>query len=225
MTLTKRVDSLVDHQLARWEAAGRRPPFRPCVAIANLPGAGGAEVGRHAAERLGYGLFGREIVDEIAARKGIHQELMRGLDERLRSGIERYVTSFFRERGFDEEDYLREVVAAVTTLGRRGMAVLVGRGSAFILPADTALRVLVTAPLEARIERHAKLRELDRTSAAAQLAEEDERRREFVRHHFGIRIEDPSVYDLVVNTGSLGIEAAAHAIADVVRGRFPSPPG
>jgi cytidylate kinase len=216
------VDVLVDHQLARWEAASRPLRFAPCVAIANLPGAGGEEVGRRVAERLGYGLFGREIVDEIARREGIHEELMRGLDQRLRNVIDRYVTSFFSERRFDENDYLREVVRAVTTLGRRGMAVLVGRGSAFILASDEALRVFVTAPAPARIERYATLQQLDRARAAAALAQEDERRRQFVRHGFGVQIEEPTAYDLVVNTGTLGIETAADAIVAFLHTRFPT---
>jgi cytidylate kinase len=225
VTLSKRVDSLVDHQLARWEAASRPPKPQPCVAIANLPGAGGEEVGRLVAGELGYGLFAREIVDEIARRRGVHQELVRGLDERVTNVIDRYVTSFFRERSFDENEYLREVVRAVTTLGRRGMAVVVGRGAAFILSPDVALRVLVTAPVDARIERYAKLQQLERTRAAAALAQEDVRRIEFVRHHFGVQIGDPLWYDVVVNTGVLGIETAAHVVADVYRRRFPEAQG
>lgn len=221
MTLTKRVDALVDRQLQRWEAAARRTRPLPCVAIANLPAAGGEEVGRLVAESLGYGLFGREIVDEIARRRGIRQELVHGLDERVRSLIERYVASFLGERPFTESDYLREVVHAVTTLGRRGMAVVVGRGSAFILPPEDALRVLVAAPTAARLERYAKLHGLDRAHAESGLAREDEARSAFVRHHFGARLDDPLAYDLVVNTGALGIEVAADTVIEVMRRRFP----
>jgi len=221
MTLSKRVDSLVDHQLARWEAASRPARGLPCVAIANLPAAGGEEVGRLVADALGYGLFGREIVDEIAQRRGIRPDLMHGLDERVRSVIDRYVGSVLGDRPFTESDYLREVVRAVTTLGRRGMAVVVGRGAAFILPPEQALRVLVAAPRDVRIERYAKQRGLDRAHAETGLAQEDARRIEFVRHHFGARLEDPLGYDVVVNTGRLGIEPAAAAIVDLMHHRFP----
>lgn len=219
MTLSKRVDALVDRQLALWEAAGRRAQPPPCVAIANLPAAGGEEVGRRVAERLGYGLFGREIVDEIARRRGIREDLLRGLDERVRNVIERYAAGFAGERPFTESDYLREVVHAVTALGGRGMAVVVGRGAAFILPPEKALRVFVAAPRAARIERYAKLHGVDLAHAAAHLEHEDARRLEFVRYHFGARLDDPLSYDLVVNTGLLGIELAADTVVEVMRRR------
>jgi cytidylate kinase len=220
MTLSKRVDTLVGHQLGRWEAASRPRSVRPCVAIASPPGAGGEEVGRLVAERLGYGLFARDIVDEIARRRNVSRELMNGLDERVRNVIDRYVADFLRERHFDETDYLREVVRAVTTLGRRGMAVVVGRGAAFILPPEQALRVLVTAPAADRIERWAKVSGLDRARAGEALREEDARRSEFVRHHFGARLDDPTAYDLVVNTSVLGVETAAGAVAGALHERF-----
>jgi cytidylate kinase len=220
MTLPKRLDALVGFQLGRWEAASRPSTTHPCVAIASLPGAGGEEVGRLVAEQLGYGLFGREIVDEIARRRNVSQELMSGLDERLRTVIDRYVADFVRERRFNETDYLHEVARAVTTLGGRGMAVVVGRGAAFLLPPEKALRVLVCAPREMRVERWAKRTGDDRARADASLREEDARRIEFIRHHFGADLTDPIAYDLVVNTASLGVAVAADTVASVLRRRF-----
>lgn len=221
MTLPRKADARVEHQLHRWEAASRVARPLPCVAIANLPAAGGEEVGRLVADALGYGLFGREIVDEIAERRGVRPDLMRGLDERVRTLIDRYVASVLGQRHFTERDYLGEVMRAVTTLGRRGMSVVVGRGAAFILTAEEALRVLVIAPRAARIERYAKLHQLDPVRAESRLAQEDERRIEFWRHHFRTRLDDPLGFDLVVNTGTLGIEAAAQTVVDVMHRRFP----
>jgi len=221
MTLPKKIDARIEHQLQRWEAASQLARPLPCVAIASLPAAGGEEVGRLVADSLGYGLFGREIVDEIAERRGVRPELMHGLDERVRSLIDRYVASVLGDRPFTERDYLREVVRAVTTLGRRGMAVVVGRGAAFILTAEQALRVLVIAPRAARVERYAKLHHLDHERAESRLEQEDARRVEFWRHHFQARLDDPLAFDLVVNTGTLGIEAAAQTVVDVMHRRFP----
>jgi cytidylate kinase len=221
MTLSRRVDALVGHQLSLWEAAGRPAQVQPCIAIASLPGAGGDDVGRLVATRLGYGLFGREIVDQIAQRRGVSEALMRDLDDRMRNLIERYVADLLRSRPFNETDFLREVISAVTTLGRRGLAVIVGRGAAFILDPQSALRVLVAAPVAVRLERVAKQRGLERAPAEAMLRDEDARRTEFVRHHFGARLDDPLCYDLVLNTGMLGLEAAANLVVEAYQTRFP----
>jgi len=220
MTLSKRVDAIVSHQLGRWQAEPHPERPRPCVALSRLPGSGASAIGHRVAERLGYGFFGSEIVDQIADERGIARNLLHGLDEHVRNAIDRFVTDAFRERGLSESDYLRDVVRIVSTLGRRGGAVILGRGAVFILPPEQALRVLLVAPRGARVERVAKDRGLGRDAAAAWVDREDAWRKEFVRHHFGLRDDDPTFYDLIINTLTLSTEVAAETVVDVLRRRF-----
>jgi cytidylate kinase len=175
------------------------------------------------AARLGYEVYGRELVERIGREHGVEQELLEGLDEQVRGSITRYVTDLFRERPFRESDYLKHVARAVSALAERGHAVIVGRGAALILPPEQALRVLLVAPRELRVDRLAKERDLGREAAAAALREEEERRAEFVRHHFGARQDDPSLYDATLNTGTLGVERTATAVVELLRLRFPAP--
>jgi cytidylate kinase len=220
MALTPRVDAMLGKQLARWEEAARATQHRPCVAIASLPGAGGEAVGRLVAERLGHGCFGREIVDAIADRRGIPHELMHGLDERVRSAVERYLAAGFQEHRFTESEYMKEIARFVTPIARRGGAVFVGRGAAFLLQHERALRVLVVAPFDSRVERWVKERGLPGPEATELLRLEDEKRLDFVRHHFQARLDDPRAYDLALNTASLGVEAAADDVVYAYRRRF-----
>ena len=84
---------LADRQMRRWDLQHRAeetPRPKPCVAISRMPGAGGAEVGRRVAEALDYGFFGRETVDEIGRGLGLDDWLMGGLDEHVRTGIDRF---------------------------------------------------------------------------------------------------------------------------------------
>jgi cytidylate kinase len=218
------VEVLIGRQMRRWdlqkapEGAQVRPP---CVAISRLPHSGGAEIGKRVAERLDYGFFGREIVDEIAGERGIQHQIIAGLDEKIHGTIDRYVADAFRVRAFTESDYLRHVVRAIATLGNRGMAVILGRGAAFILSPARALRVFVIAPTSARIDRLAESRSLSHEQAAEHLAEEDAKRREFFRHQFGAAIDDPLHYDIVLNTGTLSIDAAVDVIVAALECRFP----
>lgn len=215
---------LADRQMRRWELqrrAGAPARRAPCVAISRLPGAGGAEVGRRAAEALDYGFFGREVVDEIGRERGLDDWLIAGLDERMRTAIDRFVGDCFSQRRFRESDYLRHVTRAVATLGRRGNAVIVGRGAAFILSPEEALRVLLVAPRPARLERYAAVRGLPADRAEEVLARAEEQRSEFAQKQFGVRQDDPLLYDLVLNTASLGFEHAAEMIVETLRRRFP----
>ena len=81
----------------------------------------------------------------------------------MRGTIERYLVDAFRGARFTESDYLRHLVRTVAALGERGAAVILGRGSVFILPPERALRVFLVAPREHRLERIAKQEHLART--------------------------------------------------------------
>jgi cytidylate kinase len=226
MAPTRRLVELVEHQARRWDLEGRRPEPRrpPCIALSRLPGSGAAELGRRVAEKLDFGFFDIELLDQIAREQGIERRLLEGLDEHLRSGIERYVVDAFTRRAFTESEYLRAVVRAITAIGQRGAAVILGRGAPFILSADRALRVLVVASKASRVIRLARDRGVEPATAAAELAREDAARRQFFAHHFGIDPDDPVLYDLVVNTDSLGLDTAAGLVIEALRRRGLSAP-
>jgi len=217
------IGALINRQMRRWEIQQPRSsaPSRPCVAISRLPHASGGRVGRLVAERLDYGFFGREILETIAEESGTRQRLVEGLDEQVLATIDRVVSDLFHLRSFTEGDYLREVARAITTLANRGSAVIVGRGAAQVLSAERALRVLLVASGEVRGARLAEAEGIALDVAAKQLAQLDEKRGEFARHQFGVRQDDPVLYDLVVNTGTLSLDAAADLVIEALRRRFP----
>lgn len=187
-----------------------------------MPGSGADEFGQQLAERLGYAFFGIEIVDRIARQTGKQQELVAGMDERVRSAIESLIDGLRnRPTPFSESDYVRRVVRVIATLGEGGSAVIVGRGSTYVLGAERALRVLVVAPREDRIERFAKRYDLPLAEAAARLAREDDARRQFLERSFRVDPDDASLYDLAVNTGSFGIEGCIELVQAAIAQRWP----
>lgn len=224
--VSERSRVLANRQMRRWElqnpAAGGALGPSPCVAISRLPGAGGAEVGQLVARWLDYGFFGRSLVDEIAREVDVDHWVLRGLDERVRSAIDRYLADTFTHREFTEGDYLWHVSRTVATLGRRGSAVIVGRGAPFLLSREEALRVLVVAPRSQRVARYAAVRGLVPPEAEATLSRVEQQRAHFVRAQFQAQQDDPLLYDLVVNTGMLSFEAAAGVVVEALRRRFPA---
>jgi cytidylate kinase len=223
--MAKSLDALVHSQFRRWETLRRsdateRP--QPCLAISRQHGAGGASLGRLVAERLGYGFFGREIVEEITKRTGLSHQLVVGVDEHIRGSIDRFLGDGFRQQRFTESEYLRQVVRVIATLGERGGAVILGRGAPFILKPERALRVLLVAPRQQRLEHLAKSLELAAKEAEARLVQLDQRRAEFLRHDFGRDPDDPINYDLTLNTGSLELGVSAELLVSALRIRFSS---
>jgi cytidylate kinase len=226
VTPPRSLDQLVDHQIRRWQLEALRQqsrPRRPCVALSRLPGSGADEFGQRLAERLGYAFFGIEIVDRIARKAGIRQELVAGMDERVRSAVESVIDGLRnRPAPFSESDYVSRVVRVIATLGEGGSAVIVGRGAPYILGPDRALRVLVVAPREDRIERFAKRHDLPLAEAEARLEREVAARRQFVERSFRVDPDDASLYDLALNTGPFGIDGAVDVACEALAHRWPS---
>lgn len=223
--MARSLPQLVDRMVTRWrleEARGSLPRL-PCVALSRQPGAGADELGHQVAQRLGYEFFGIEIVDLIARERGIQRELVAGLDEHVRHAIERFVLDGLGNRPppFDERAYGEQLRRTLATLGQRGMAVVLGRGSAHLLPAERALRVFVVAPRAERVERIAKRLQVGGPEAEARLLRQEAERRAFVQRHFHVDPDDPALYDLVVNTSTLGIDGAADLIVRALHTRFP----
>ena len=223
--MTRSLDQLVDHQVRRWHLEARRQrlrPRRPCVALSRMPGSGADEFGQRLAESLDYAFFGIEIVDRIARQTGKQQELIAGMDERVRSAIETMIDGLRnRPAPFSESDYVSRLVRVIATLGEGGSAVIVGRGSSYVLGPERALRVLVVAPREDRIERFAKRHDLPLAEAEARLAREDDARRQFIERSFRVDPDDASLYDLAVNTGSFGVGGCIELVREAIAQRWP----
>jgi cytidylate kinase len=99
----------------------------------------------------------------------------------------------------------------------RGDAVIVGRGAGYLLPAETTLHVRIVAPLEARIAYFAQWLRLTRDEAEEEVRVRDGQRTEYLQSILGRNPADAIGYDIVVNAGRLGVEAAAQFIGWAVR--------
>ncbi|MCC6642460.1 MAG: cytidylate kinase-like family protein [Deltaproteobacteria bacterium] len=214
---------LLQRQAVRREIRRRaegRPAPKPCIALSRFPGSNAGTLGHDVAAALGFGFYGIEIVDRMAREVGLPREIAEAYDEHVRNTIDRYVLDAFREGTFLESDYLRALVHTVRSIGEAGSAVLLGRGAPYILRPERTLSVLVVAPREVRVQRVAKERSVDLAEAERQVVREDDERRQFLMHHFRVDPDDPTRYDLAVNTGSLSREAACEVVRAAYAARF-----
>ncbi len=222
------IDAMVERQGRRFELERRDQIHQvpPCIALSRLPRSGGADLGRRVAGQLDFDFFGIEIVDQMARELGIERALVAEMDEHLRSAVHRYLADSFSPRAVNESQYLQRLVRILTAIGEGGGAVILGRGSCYVLAPERTLRVLVVAPRAYRIERLARTVGVSPEEADDRLKKEDAERREFIGHHFGVDPDSSTLYDLVVNTGTLGLDAASALVGDALRakiGWLPSP--
>jgi cytidylate kinase len=214
---------LFGRQASRWAIEGRAgmPKLRGAVvSISQQPFSGGDEIAARVSEWLDYGLFGLETLREIARNPALRAQLAADLDADLLRTIETRVQPLFE--ALDETE-LRDLARVLSTLGERGMAVVVGNGALSILPRERTLRVLVVAPREERVRRAIERLAQDGEQAARHVEQEDAARLAFLRDRLGLGSagDDATLYDVVLNTELLSFHAAAALIVDALRRRFP----
>jgi len=157
-------------------------------------------------------VFEREILEKIAERSDVRQELVTALDENARSQFESWIDGILRRRMFDEGDYYHHLVEVLFSLAELGSAVIVGRGANYVLHGRSALCVRIVAPLEFRVRRLREKQGLSRSKAEQAIDKSDSERARFVRRLFDRDWENALDYHMVLNTGFLCPEAAAAVI-------------
>ena len=114
----------------------------------------------------------------------------------------------------------RKVADAILHLAKAGRVIFAGRGAHIItrgLPGG--LHVRLVASLESRTRRMSELLQCQPEAAAEHVAKTDQARRRFLRSNFDKDIEDPHLYDLVLNTDRITPDEAARLILSAVRER------
>jgi cytidylate kinase len=213
--MPRSVELLVDEQVRRWQLRRGRQAEEArqgVIAVSRLPGARGEEVARRLSESLGYALFDREIIQQVAKSSHLSERVVSALDERDRSMLSEWLLSFASQSFLTTYEYLHQLRLVVGAISRHGGAVIVGRGAHLILGPSEALRTLVVAPLEARVATIAAQEGMGRREARQRIEAEEAERRAFLTKYFHAELGDPSAYDLVVNTHILGVEGAVAAI-------------
>jgi cytidylate kinase len=120
----------------------------------------------------------------------------------------------------DDAVYIETVSAIIRELGQRGNIVIVGRGSQVILKElPNALHVLIQAPLELCARRIVERDQLTPEEASKKVHELSGGRAAFHRKFFKVDVNDPGLYDLVIDTSRLPYAAAAEIVALAARAK------
>lgn len=200
------------------------PPPRPpkpkglTVAVSRQAGARGGNVGRRAAQLLGWQAFDQEALDYLTRDDTARDELLHDLPAGAREWAAAQATRL--SIGRDWRPPTADMVRLILTLAARGEVVIIGRGAGFLLPPATSVHARVVAPLAEREAYLADSLRLSPAEAAAEVADRDRRRERFVASVVDVDPADVAGYDLVLNTGRLGEYAAAGLIVQAVVGRM-----
>lgn len=182
------------------------------IAFSREAGSGGISVAREVGRRLSWPVYDQELLENLAKELNVDVSFLEDYDERRGSFLVDTIKAFSAAASVSEVTYFRRLVHMFQVLGARGECLVVGRGSSFILPLDTTLRVRIVATRDDRIAFIADERNISRVEAERFVDTKDRDRHKFIKDHFHKEPADPQNYDLIVNRSRFSIDETAEIV-------------
>ena len=222
------IAQFVKKQVTKWEqmysqAYRQTEASIPVITLSMEPGSGGSMVARRITDRLEFDLFNREIIEEISKSAEIRETVIETLEKDRLSGVEDFIASLVKDQYIHPDLYLEHLFKVVSTIGKHGQAVIVGRGANFILPPDERFSVRIVAPFKVRIQNVVTAYGVSQEDAKRRIIYRESRRKAYIRQSFNADIADPINYELTINTGKMSLESSVEAVIGSVMATLPNP--
>lgn len=179
------------------------------VAISDTLGSLGDVMGRELARRLGWEFVDREVIAKAAEQFGEAVGELQQVTEERPSLWERFTDSKRR--------YLLYVEASVFEMAVRDRVVIVGHGAAIMLrDIPHALRVRVSAPERARVERVRQTHGVTENAALDAVRDSDGERASRMRYLYHVDMDDAFLYDLTINSERVDVDEGVRLMAEAL---------
>ena len=167
----------------------------------------GEELAESVAQALGYGCVDREVLVQASLQYSIPETKLTEIVDREPSWWATFTHNL--------DPYRIALQAAFCEIARDHGIVYHGHlGHELIPKFQHVLKVLLTAPMELRIDQVRERHKLNDLAARRYVEEIDKARTRRLQSMFGTDWRDASRYDLVVNLGHIGLVTAKQLIVD-----------
>lgn len=192
------------------------------ITISREFGSGGRELGRRLADELGFNYFDKEIIETVAANRGIDKEYAASLMDGSAVGN---MTLHFRSSfsgnmslQMTQTKLLLEQKKVIEDIAKSGKnCVIIGRNADVLLKDYHPFNIFVCADMQAKIERCMERAEenekLNRKEIERMIQRIDKNRRQTREIITGSGWGERSEYHLIVNTTEWDIKELVPAVA------------
>lgn len=169
----------------------------------------GDEVAATLAKELGYKFITRKDIEKTIVDLGFPENKMPRYDERK--------PGFFASLAKDRDEYLDYAQYALLKAAEDGNVIFIGRGAFAVfgdLPNHISIRLI--SDDKVRTDRLMKEFEWNEKQAKQRISESDTNRDGFHKSFFNVDLNDPTNFDMVLNTSHISEEVASYVIKSLV---------
>ncbi len=226
MDASRKLYSYLASQMERKDKSGI-PGF---VTISRQAGAGGMTIGEKVAAYLNAALpdkcpwtvFDKNLVEEIVKEHNLSEKTRPYLKEETISLGESAIDVLINLRSV-QATLVEKINRTILHLSRMGRVILVGRGASSVTRfTEGGSHIRLVGSPKNRKKHLQEYFNLTAKEAKDFMEKEDGGRARYLKKYFEQDIDDPLLYDLVINTDNISYDAAAMIIKDMVIRRIKS---
>jgi hypothetical protein len=191
--------------------------FPPTICFARQIGVGALEIADMLADRLGWRVADRLILEEMAGSSEVTHKTLQFFDERYPGGVSALAVLMFGEKSFTMGDYLRGLASVIYALATSEPTIFVGRGAHLLLPRDRILAVHLVGSREFRVGRIARIMDISPQAAEMKIDDLDREQGAYFKKLTGKRERPTEEFDLLINCDRITNPAW---VADIVATAF-----
>ena len=194
------------------------------VTISRQSGSVGIAVGeklelylnKHLPGRCPWTIFNKNLVDEIVKDHNLSSNVIPFLEEKAVPGIEEALEEMLGVHP-PGSILVRDTNDTINRLAKMGRVIIVGHGAAVITNKIAGgVHVRLVGSLKKRKDSTKENLKCNDRQAQDIIYKEDKGRRGYLKQNFGKDIDDPLLYDLVINTDLVSLTQAASLIGSLV---------
>jgi Cytidylate kinase-like family len=202
----------------------------PCITLSREAGAGAEILSQMLVDTFSkydydakqpWAIFDQNLIEKVLQDNHLPLKLGEIMEERKYSAM----TSILNELIAGQPGtwtLFHKTTETILQLAYMGYCIIVERGGNLITSKmDNCFHVRLIGSEEDKITHVMEIYNLDRREAVDYIKKEDENRKEYISHYFHKDVEDPLLYDFVINTSTMKHQEAAELITDFVIKKFP----
>ncbi len=184
------------------------------ITISREYGSGGRYIGKLVAEKLGIKLYDNEFVLKMAEDTGLSAKYIED-NEQKRNVLDNFNNGYYYGLNNSDELFIKES-ELIKEIANKESCVIIGRCADFILKdRDNVLKIFVSSSMDDKIKRATSFYGLNKSKAEKEISRINKLRANHYKYYTEKEWNNPSNYDICINSDAIGIEEAVELISNL----------
>lgn len=190
-------------------------PNKIIITLSREYGSGGRYIGKLIADKLGIKLYDKQFIAKIAEETGLSKQYIEN-NEQKRNALANLNNGYYFGMDNSDDLFVKES-ELIKEVAEKESCVIVGRCADFILSdRNDVFKVFIYNNDDNKVKRATEFYGLDKTNAKKEIKKINKLRANHYKHYTEKNWNDPSNYDICINSDILGVEKTSDLICEMI---------